>query len=218
MELLCDAVGFRGTASLPLIANTCDAILHLGQMEAPFWAFLTKDSTFRVLVRKLVLLDPRRPVRMAALELFESFVATGAPPSKKASQGESASAKSTEWLGLARYLWPIVSELVPETLELPDQCHELFRLLEELIVRLRGQVNLAELASPTSRLLLRHQTNEVGALFSVAVAPWWQILTRKLQSLADQDPCDPVARGLSSVLKQCLSADDTLVGSDVLPT
>lgn len=162
VELLSDAVGCQGAASLPLITGTCGVILRLGRMKSRFWTYMTESPTFRDLVRQLLLFDQRRSVRIAALELFESSVDTEAPPLEE-DEGGGTSTERPKSEGLAQYLWPITLELELSVLELPDQCHQIFNLLKRLIIHLRGQADLAELAVQTSTLLLQHEPDEVSA-------------------------------------------------------
>ncbi|RDA91503.1 hypothetical protein CP533_4564 [Ophiocordyceps camponoti-saundersi (nom. inval.)] len=199
IEILGDALGHADDEALPLISNTCSAILLVSKLDARFWIKVTQGDVFRDLLQKLVLLDPRRAVRLAATQLIEASIEAEG----QAWQTETEEAPGTEArepFALARYLWPIVSGLLAEAVRLPAQCEEFFGLLKMLLSRmssaLSGQMQLNALAGQTSNLLLQHTSTE---------------------DVSQQAPYDPVASSLASALQLCLQIDASLLTSELLP-
>ncbi|PFH60693.1 hypothetical protein XA68_10531 [Ophiocordyceps unilateralis] len=199
VEILGNALDHAHDEALPLISSTCNAILLVSNLNANFWIKVTQGDVFRNLLQKLVLLDPRRAVRSAATQLIEvSIEAQG-----QAWQLRTPEAPVTEVgepFALARYLWPIVSDLLPEAVRLPVQCEEFFNLLKILIslmsTALPRQMQLDQLMGHMSSLLLQHSSTE---------------------DVSQQSPYDPVVGGLASAMHLCLQIDASLLASTTLP-
>ncbi|XP_044721100.1 ubiquitin carboxyl-terminal hydrolase domain-containing protein [Hirsutella rhossiliensis] len=199
IEVLSDALDYPDNGAIPLIASTCSAILLVGKLDARFWIKITESNDFRGLIQKLVLFEPRREVRVAVVELLEvSAEAEAQVPQTQ--PAKFATSEVREPSLLAKYLWPIVSNLLPEAVERTAQCDELFRLLKKLLLlmsnTLPGQSQFDQLTRQTNELLLEHDSTE---------------------DVSQIEPYDPVANGLASVLHLCLQIDASLPASRALP-
>ncbi|XP_044718128.1 ubiquitin C-terminal hydrolase [Hirsutella rhossiliensis] len=164
IEVLSDALDYPDNGAIPLIASTCSAILLVGKLDARFWIKITESNDFRGLIQKLVLFEPRREVRVAVVELLEvSAEAEAQVPQTQ--PAKFATSEVREPSLLAKYLWPIVSNLLPEAVERTAQCDELFRLLKKLLLlmsnTLPGQSQFDQLTRQTNELLLEHDSTEV---------------------------------------------------------
>lgn len=198
VEILSNALDYPDDGGLPLIASAFSAILRVGQLDAQFWMQITEDVAFRGLIQKLLLFDSRKTVRVAVVELVEESTEVEG----KESQAQDAEPSGTETASpndLALYLWPIASELLPESVRLSDQCEEFFSVLRTLLLiskKLPGQVQFDKVAGQTSKLLLEHtSTEDVNQL----------------------EPYDSVASGLASVLHLCLQSDPVASASEAIP-
>ncbi|PHH77273.1 hypothetical protein CDD80_755 [Ophiocordyceps camponoti-rufipedis] len=199
VEILGDALGHAHDEALPLISNACNAILLVSNLDANFWTKVTNGDVFRNLIQQMILLDPRAAVRKAATQLIETSIDS----QKRAWQLRTPETLGTEVgepLALAQYLWPIVSDLLPDAVGLPDQCEQFFNLLKILLALMAAalprQLQLDQLMSQTIILLLQHTSTE---------------------DVSQQAPYDPVASGLASVMHLCLQFDASLLASTTLP-
>ncbi|KAJ6444692.1 ubiquitin C-terminal hydrolase [Purpureocillium lavendulum] len=177
-----------------LVELLSNAVKCEDDADVSFWAEVAKVGELRELLQALVLYDCRRGVRIAVVDLLESYMDLDAPMGETPVDISPSERPTTQ--RLARYLWPVISDLVCDAVELPDQCQELFRLLNRLLVRLRGQVDLESLAFQTGKLLLEYETTE---------------------DLARQDRSDPVIACLATVLLLCLNEDTSLATSGSWP-
>ncbi|RCI13809.1 hypothetical protein L249_8008 [Ophiocordyceps polyrhachis-furcata BCC 54312] len=201
MEILGGALDHSDDEALPLISNTCSAVLLVSKLNAQFWIKVTQGDVLRDLLQKLILLDPRKAVRVAATQLIEASIEAEVQAWQTELQAqETPETEAREPFALAQYLWPIVSGLLAEAVRFPAQCEEFFGLLKMLLSRLStalsGQMQLNELAGHTSSLLLQHTSTE---------------------DVSQQAPYDPVASSLASALYLCLQIDASLLTSGMLP-
>ncbi|PHH80164.1 hypothetical protein CDD82_1934 [Ophiocordyceps australis] len=198
MEVLSDALEYPEQEALPLIASTCSAILKIGQLDDQFWKEITSMPSFAQLVQRLVLFDPRKEVRLAAVKLIGEAAEFEAQPLQVSA--DPAPKRNERSFGLGQFLWPITVELLPEAVRLAQQCEEAFVLLLKLLLLISNkmllQTRVDSLAVETSKLLLQHHSSE---------------------RITHIEPYDAVAAGLTSVLYACLQIDSRLPASDVLP-
>lgn len=213
IEILSDALGYPDDGAISLISSTCNAILLVGRLDAQSWTKIIEDDDFRGLVETLALFEPRRELRVAAVELLEASAELEA----KGQQTHPVKIEGTEARessNLARYLWPIVSSLLPQAAQRPEQCDELFRLLKKLLLLLSnalpGQAEIHQLALQANKMLLEHSSTE-----ACGFRPRGLISTDRdpLQDVSQADPYDPVASGLATVLQLCLLIDTLLLSS-----
>lgn len=214
IEVLSDALDYPDNGAISLIASTCSAILLVGKLDARFWMTVMESDDFGGLIQRLVLFEPRREVRVAVVELLEAE--TQVPQTRPA---KVAATVPGEPSFLARYLWPIVSNLLPEAVQRPAQCDELFRLLKKLLLlmsdMLPGSAQMDQLMRQTNELLLEHDSTEVRGS---TLTPGFIRTDRCLaQDVSQVEPYDPVASGLASVLHLCLQIDTSLPASRALP-
>ncbi|RDA84248.1 hypothetical protein CP532_1981 [Ophiocordyceps camponoti-leonardi (nom. inval.)] len=199
LEILGGALDHTDDEVLPLISNTCSAILLVSKLDAQFWIKITQGDVLCGLLRRLILLDPRKAVRVATTQLIEASIEAEVQAWQAQTQ-DAPETEAREPFALARYLWPIVSGLLADAVRLPAQCEEFFGLLKMLLSRvsiaLSRQMQLSELAGQTSSLLLQHTSTE---------------------DVSHQAPYDPVASSLASALYLCLHIDASLLTSGMLP-
>ncbi|KFX98867.1 hypothetical protein V490_02068 [Pseudogymnoascus sp. VKM F-3557] len=162
--------------SIQMVSSSFEAILEASLHSRPFWtSFITASSTPE-LIRKLLLEDHRSSLRKSIMKQMTS----------KCTFTPSLSALST--LDVATAFWPLLRDLVPSAVSLPEQCEEAFSVAL-LVFR-----NLAE--------------SSVGSVdIDSSLFQWGSLLTQHTaqETVGTTDEIDVIARGLSNLLYWCTS-------------
>ncbi|KAL6697684.1 hypothetical protein J3F84DRAFT_293406 [Trichoderma pleuroticola] len=195
VDILADAVSSgEGDSSLSLIDTTLSSILQLCLTHSVFMDGIVNLASFKSLLHRLILFDPRPAVRRhvvhmmrKAVEMEEAaitaFPEDARPPSP-----------------LMQYFWLIASNLLLEAVGSHRQCQEFFDVLDYLFCKgaqaIPCEVNTPFFAGQVCELLLGHTSKE---------------------RLDQPESQDFVADGLLTLLLRCLQVDGTLPASATLP-
>lgn len=162
--------------SIQMVSSTFEAILEASLHSRPFWtSFITAPSTPQ-LIRKLLLEDHRSSLRKSIMKQMTS----------KCTFTPSLSALST--VDVTTAFWPLLRDMIPAAVSLPDQCEE------ALSVTLLVFRNLAE--------------SSVGSVdLDACLFQWGTLLTQHTaqETVGSTDEIDVIARGLSNLLYWCTS-------------
>lgn len=162
--------------SVQMVSCTFEAILEASLRSRTFWvAFITGPTTPR-LIRDLLLEDHRISLRKSIMKQITS----------KCSFTPSLSTLST--LDVATAFWPILYDLIPPAMLLPDKCEE------TLSVALLVFRNLADASTE-------------GVNLKTCLFQWGSLLVKHTsqETIGFTDEVDVVARGLSNLLYWCTS-------------
>ncbi|KFY87186.1 hypothetical protein V500_07114 [Pseudogymnoascus sp. VKM F-4518 (FW-2643)] len=162
--------------SIQMVSSAFEAILEASLHSRPFWtSFITAPSTPQ-LIHKLLLEDHRSSLRKSIMKQMTS----------KCSFTPSLSALST--LDVTTAFWPLLRDMIPSAVSLPDQCEE------ALSVALLVFRNLAE-------------SSVVSVDLDVCLFQWGTLLTQHTaqETVGSTDEIDVIARGLSNLLYWCTS-------------
>jgi ubiquitin carboxyl-terminal hydrolase 34 len=199
VDILSNAAGAIQEGSISLIDSTLAAILRLCLFHDTFMEEIAALPAFANLLHKLILLDPRSAVREHVMGMIKEAVETEGrlipTPYPAPSEDDVNPAYP-----LTKYVWSIVSSLLPEAIGIPSQCHEFLGGLDHLLYK-TSQIASSEVDTPTFAaqvcgLLLGHTSTE---------------------TLDQPETQDFVADGLLSLLLSCLQIDETLPASPTLP-
>ncbi|RAL60589.1 hypothetical protein DID88_009784 [Monilinia fructigena] len=140
--------------SVHLIWTSVEALLEVATQNSSLWTTFVSHLNGSTLLQDLLLDDSRPFVRKAILKHVTSKF-TFNPHSARVSTSE-----------VAVTLWPIVAKLIPEAVERPGQCEEMFLLAQTIFKRLLEtsvDLDLNTVISEWGDLLLDHKNyEEVG--------------------------------------------------------
>ena len=154
VEFLGNAIACSDEIAFSLFAQTLVTILRLSLLDSQFWKKLSEDTTFSSLLQRMLLFDTRGAIRQnTAKHIEEVAVAEESMPTR---------------MGLTRYFWTIVTDLLSSTVNAPTQCDEVFRLVHLILVKVHDKcpsvVDLHKLALMASEQLLDHTSTEVCSI------------------------------------------------------
>ncbi|KAH7313358.1 hypothetical protein B0I35DRAFT_480049 [Stachybotrys elegans] len=168
-----------------LVSDTMTAILRLGLLKRDFWHQTTTISAFRDTLQQLILFDTHKSIRGLFKKMIEDAVDIEYQQALSPSEEEEAAP-----LALTQYFWSTFSTLLVKAISVPERCQELFKVLQYLIFRIAnktpGLIDFHQLAYEASELLLAHSCTE---------------------RIEENEPLDPVADGLISLLHMCIQLD-----------
>ena len=162
--------------SIQMVSSAFEAILEASLHSRPFWTNFIMAPSTPELIRKLLLEDHRSSLRKSIMKQMTS----------KCTFTPSLSALST--LDVTTAFWPLLSEMIPSAVSLPDQCEE------SLSVALLVFRNLAE--------------SSIGSVdLDACLFQWGTLLTQHTaqETVGSTDEIDVIARGLSNLLYWCTS-------------
>ncbi|EHK18749.1 uncharacterized protein TRIVIDRAFT_44321 [Trichoderma virens Gv29-8] len=195
VNILADAAnGVEGESSLPLIDTTLSSILQLCLSRSAFMKDIVNLASFKKLLHRLILLDPRLAVRRLVVDMIKRAVRM---------EDDSANAFPEDARPpsvLMQYFWLVISDLLFEATGSPHQCQEFFDGIDYLFCKaaqaIPCEVNIPLFAGQVCELLLNHTSTE---------------------QLDQPESQDLVANGLLTLLLGCLQLDCTLSASRILP-
>ncbi|ELR08910.1 hypothetical protein VC83_05858 [Pseudogymnoascus destructans] len=162
--------------SIQMVSSAFEAILEASLNSRSFWtSFITAPFTPE-LISELLLEDHRSSLRKSIMKQMTS----------KCTFTPSLSALST--LDVTTAFWPLLRDMIPSAVSLPDQCEE------ALSVALLVFRNLAE--------------SSVGSVdLDACLFQWGTLLTQHTaqETVGSTDEIDVIARGLSNLLYWCTS-------------
>lgn len=159
VEILSYATSCPGESPLVAAHVALFTCLRLSLTDEQFWTKLSANSGFRQVLRRLLLTDPRQNARVHSAKSIQDFFSL-----TEHAGARYASAASINGL-VTKYFWAVTSDLMAEATGFPQQCEDLFRLVQFLLIRINKQapdlLDIANLAAQVSQLLLDHTTTEV---------------------------------------------------------
>ncbi|KAJ4021650.1 hypothetical protein NW752_004658 [Fusarium irregulare] len=179
------------SVAVPIALNMC---FRLSVMDGQFWTKLSTNPGFGEALQCLLLTDARQGIRASAIATVQEHFNLMEPAISFYDLGNTIN------ILIARYFWVLLENLMMEATNFPHQCEELFQLIHFILVKINKHapdfIDIAKLATETSRLLLEHTTIET------------------LESLHVEDK---LANGLASLLYFCLHLDASIALSEALP-
>lgn len=160
LGVLAYGMEYQEEPALDLAVNTFAAVLRLGLLDANFREALVSHEEFADLSRKLILLDSRERIRKRTLALIHELIEDG---ECLADAQESETPRP-----IARYFRDLALDTLPIAAGVPDQCEELFCLLNLFVRKAatteRDVGSLHSVAALVAKLLMDHESSEVGIL------------------------------------------------------
>ncbi|KAM0264096.1 hypothetical protein ACHAQJ_000841 [Trichoderma viride] len=200
VDILSNATAAIHEDSLSLIDSTLSAILRLCLFHDTFMEEIATLPTFANLLHKLLLLDTRLAVREHVMGMIKEAVETEGRLIHTPLSVPSGGGDVGPPYPLTKYVWSIVSNLLPEAIGIPSQSHEFLGGLDYLLYKTSqiapSEVDTPAFAAQICGLLLDHTSTE---------------------TLDQPETQDFVADGLLSLLLSCLQIDETLPASPTLP-
>ncbi|UKZ82267.1 hypothetical protein TrVFT333_010052 [Trichoderma virens FT-333] len=130
VNILADAAnGVEGESSLPLIETTLSSILQLCLSRSAFMKDIVNLASFKKLLHRLILLDPRLAVRRLVVDMIKRAVRM---------EDDSANAFPEDARPpsvLMQYFWLVISDLLFEATGSPHQCQEFFDGIDYLFCK-----------------------------------------------------------------------------------
>jgi ubiquitin carboxyl-terminal hydrolase 34 len=197
MGILSDAASSKDETGFLLASSTLAAITRLGVLHRAFWDEISSDDAFGKIVIDLVLYDTRPLARETVSQIILDAVNTECQQNTNAVQESSAGTRDA--YPIMAFFWNMITNAIPEAENAPGQCRELFQVSHSVlkkIPRIMPEVaNLPKLLQQTTGLLLNHTS---------------------IEAIDDEEPCDLVAMGLTSLSLLCVQMEDSLCSSSSL--
>ncbi|RFN49684.1 hypothetical protein FIE12Z_6036 [Fusarium flagelliforme] len=179
------------SVAVPIALNMC---FRLSVMDDQFWTKLSTNPGFGQTLHCLLLTDARQGIRASAIATVQEHFNLMEQAASFYDLGNTIN------ISIARYFWVLLGELMLEATNFPHQCEELFQLIHFILVKINKHapefIDIAKLATETSRILLEHTTTE---------------------TLESSHVEDKLAKGLASLLYFCLHLDASIALSEALP-
>ena len=144
------------SAAVPIALNMC---FRLSVMDGQFWTKLSTNPGFGEALQCLLLTDARQGIRASAIATVQEHFNLMEHAISFYDLGNTIN------ILIARYFWVLLENLMMEATNFPHQCEELFQLIHFILVKINKHapdfIDIAKLATETSRLLLEHTTIEV---------------------------------------------------------
>lgn len=144
------------SVAVPIALNMC---FRLSVMDGQFWTKLSTNPGFGEALQCLLLTDARQGIRASAIATVQEHFNLMEPAISFYDLGNTIN------ILIARYFWVLLENLMMEATNFPHQCEELFQLIHFILVKINKHapdfIDIAKLATETSRLLLEHTTIEV---------------------------------------------------------
>ncbi|OHF02610.1 ubiquitin carboxyl-terminal hydrolase [Colletotrichum orchidophilum] len=209
VEILRSAVSTPShKAKVSLIASTFSAILRSAAVDSAFWASLKALPNLEELMGILLLDEPSDAIRTNIAKLLEERVIT---PCEYVSHNEEFLPRSDtidrsnmNTHSFCAFLWPMLHRLIPRAAKSPKQCQQVFELslalLREMAFDEAAVVDMPVLARDCGRLLLEHDSSEVGNSASFYMNQFADHFKQFGQAGIE----DAVANGLVKLFQSCL--------------